>query len=81
MAGLFLANQYATFSKHGRRLSFWQSRHLQLRFRQWHGSIISIANATLVPSKNPTGAGVLNVKSGALKYRGSSGTITVLAPG
>ena len=42
------------------------------------GSIISIANASSIPSTNPTGAGVLYVESGALKYRGSSGTITTL---
>lgn len=41
--------------------------------------IIFIANAT-APSSNPTGGGILYVESGALKYRGSSGTITTIAP-
>lgn len=42
--------------------------------------VIGIANATTVPSINPTAGGVLYVEAGALKYRGSSGTITTLAP-
>ena len=39
---------------------------------------IHMANST-VPTANPSGGGVLYVESGALKYRGSSGTITTLA--
>jgi hypothetical protein len=42
--------------------------------------VIGISNATTVPSTNPSGGGVLYVESGALKYRGSSGTITTIAP-
>lgn len=42
--------------------------------------IVFIANATTVPTSNPTGGGILYVESGSLKYRGSSGTVTVLAP-
>lgn len=38
-----------------------------------------IANATTVPTTNPTGGGILYCESGALKYRGSSGTVTTLA--
>lgn len=41
--------------------------------------VIFIANATTVPSTNPTGGGILYVQSGALKYRGSSGTVTTIA--
>jgi hypothetical protein len=40
--------------------------------------VVFISNATAVPSSNPTGGGILYVESGALKYRGSSGTITTL---
>ena len=40
--------------------------------------VISIANAT-APSSNPTGGGIVYVEAGALKYRGSSGTVTTLA--
>jgi hypothetical protein len=41
--------------------------------------VMSIANATTVPTTNPTWWGILYVESGALKYRGSSGTITTIA--
>lgn len=40
--------------------------------------VIGIANATTAPTSNPTGGGVLYCEGGALKYRGSSGTITTL---
>ena len=42
------------------------------------GPMLGIKNATSVPSTNPTGGGILYVESGALKYRGSSGTVTTL---
>ena len=38
---------------------------------------VAIANGT-APSSSPGGLGQLYVESGALKYRGSSGTITTL---
>ena len=41
--------------------------------------VIGIANATTVPSTNPTGGGVLYAEGGALKWRGSGGTITTIA--
>lgn len=40
--------------------------------------VIGIANAATVPSTNPTGGGVIYCEAGALKYRGSSGTVTQL---
>lgn len=40
--------------------------------------VIAIGNAT-APSSNPVAGGVLYVESGALKYRGSSGTVTTIA--
>lgn len=39
---------------------------------------IFIPNASTVPTTNPSGGGVLYVQGGALKYRGSSGTVTTL---
>jgi hypothetical protein len=42
--------------------------------------VIGIVNAATVPTSNPTGGGVLYCEAGALKYRGSSGTITTIAP-
>jgi len=41
--------------------------------------VIGIANATTVPTTNPSGGGVLYAEAGALKWRGSSGTITPIA--
>ena len=41
--------------------------------------VIGILNAAVVPSTNPTGGGVLYVEDGALKFRGSSGTVTTIA--
>jgi hypothetical protein len=40
--------------------------------------VLGLANAT-APSTSPAGMGQLYVEAGALKYRGSSGTITTLA--
>jgi hypothetical protein len=42
--------------------------------------ILSISNAVTVPATDPTAGGYLYVEGGALKYRGSSGTITTVAP-
>lgn len=41
--------------------------------------VFGIANASVAPTTNPTGGGVLYVEGGALKYRGSSGTVTTIA--
>lgn len=40
--------------------------------------IAFIKSAITVPASDPVGGGILYVEAGALKYRGSSGTITVL---
>lgn len=42
-------------------------------------TVIGIANATTVPTSNPAGGGVLYAEAGALKWRGSAGTITQMA--
>jgi len=41
--------------------------------------VVAIANVTSAPAA-PASGGVLYVEAGALKYRGSSGTITTIAP-
>ncbi|WP_327132018.1 right-handed parallel beta-helix repeat-containing protein [Streptomyces sp. NBC_01343] len=41
--------------------------------------VIFIPNANTTPTTNPTGGGVLYVEGGALKFRGSSGTVTTIA--
>lgn len=42
-------------------------------------SVIGMANAT-APTTSPAGMGQLYVEGGALKFRGSSGTVTTIAP-
>lgn len=37
-------------------------------------------DAGTVPTSNPTGGGILYVESGALKFRGSAGTVSTVAP-
>jgi hypothetical protein len=41
--------------------------------------VIFIANRTSAPASNPAGGGILYAESGALKWRGSSGTVTTVA--
>jgi hypothetical protein len=57
--------------------------NIGLRTRSQFGGgkgVIGIANAKEVPSVTPAEGGVLFVEDGALKYRGSAGTVTVIAP-
>jgi hypothetical protein len=42
--------------------------------------VISLANATTVPTVNPTAGGIEYASGGALLYLGPSGTLTTLAP-
>lgn len=41
--------------------------------------VVGIANVTTAPGSTPSGGGVFYVQAGALKYKGSSGTVTTLA--
>lgn len=41
--------------------------------------VFFISNATAVPSGTPSGGGVVYVEAGALKYKGTSGTVTTIA--
>jgi len=41
--------------------------------------LIGIADRTTAPSSNPSGGGVLYAEAGALKWRGSGGTVTTIA--
>lgn len=53
------------------------SGNIQFRGSASYGGgvgVIGIANATTAPSTSPTGGGILFVESGALKYRGTSGS-------
>lgn len=41
--------------------------------------VLSLGNATTVPTANPSGGGIIYCEAGALKYRGTSGTVTTIA--
>jgi hypothetical protein len=41
--------------------------------------VFYLKNATTIPSSNPSDGGILYTDGGALKYRGSSGTVTTIA--
>lgn len=59
------------------------ARNLVLGMSQSLGGgskVINIGNCTTAPTTNPTGGGILYVEAGALKYRGTSGTVTTIAP-
>ncbi|MGH9312176.1 MAG: hypothetical protein ACRD1S_03150 [Vicinamibacterales bacterium] len=42
--------------------------------------VVGIADRTVAPVSNPVAGGVLYAEGGALKWRGSAGTVTTLAP-
>jgi len=52
------------------------------QFRKFGGGkgVIAIANVSMAPTLKLAGAGMLYVEDGALKYLGSNGTVTVIAP-
>lgn len=51
----------------------------QPNFQTMDGGVF-LAEANVVPTGNPTGGGYLYVEGGALKYRGTSGTVTTVGP-
>lgn len=53
--------------------------NLTKRFGGGQG-VVAVANASVAPTESIAGAGILYVEDGALKYRGSNGTITTIAP-
>lgn len=44
------------------------------------GAGLMLENVVTAPSTNPVGAGVIYCDAGALKYRGTGGTVTTIAP-
>lgn len=57
------------------------SGNLGIRSKSYGGGsgVVAIANCDTAPTTNPTGGGILYVEAGALKYRGTSGTVTTIA--
>lgn len=61
--------------------SFHIGTNLRLNTTSLGGGVgvAAIANAGTVPAANPSGGGVLYAEAGALKWRGSAGTVTTIA--
>lgn len=90
-AELFYQSQGGTSSGH----LFYTSNNATATLRLWltydgnlllnttatgtGSGVLSMLNAAAVPSTNPASGGIIYVEAGALKYRGSAGTITTLA--
>lgn len=66
------------------KTDFWMSAVMGFRLNTTSlgggVGVFAMANATTTPTTNPTGGGVLYVNAGALVWRGSSGTVTTIAP-
>lgn len=67
------------FAAVGSNVRMCSSSLSSVNFQSGDG-IIFIENVTATPSANPSGGGFLYAEAGALKWRGSSGTITTIAP-
>ena len=60
----------------GRTQAFeFEGYRVEVRVQDEAAKVIGMANAT-APTSSPAGMGQLYVEGGALKYRGSSGTVT-----
>jgi len=83
VTGTLTNHPYVIYANNAERARFEANGNIGLIGATSFGAssvgVVGIANATTVPTGNPTGGGVLYVESGALKYRGSSGTITTIA--
>lgn len=80
---LFRLNDVSAFKINASRAAFTGGKNVGINTETAFGSgagVIGIANATTAPTANPAGGGVLYVEAGALKFRGSSGTVTTIAP-
>lgn len=69
----------AAIAPDGRIDTLWSIRLGSTSAAMSGGPLIYFINAT-APSANPVNGGYLYAEGGALKYRGSSGTITTIAP-
>ena len=83
VTGTLTNHPYVIYANNAERARFEANGNIGLVGATSFGAssvgVVGIANATTVPTGNPTGGGVLYVESGALKYRGSSGTVTTIA--
>jgi hypothetical protein len=72
---------FRVYTNNSERLQVTGDGNYSIGNAQFGGGVrvVGIINATTVPTTNPTGGGILYVEAGALKYRGSSGTVTTIA--
>jgi hypothetical protein len=72
---------FRIYTNNAERLQVTSDGNYSLGNAQFGGGVrvIGIVNATTLPTSNPSGGGILYVDAGALKYRGSSGTVTTIA--
>lgn len=72
---------FRIYTNNAERLQVTGDGNYSLGNAQFGGGVrvIGIVNATTLPTSNPSGGGILYVDAGALKYRGSSGTVTTIA--
>lgn len=72
----------ASFGLSGQQLGLQNSAFGPAFGQQFGGGVgvVGITNAETSPTTNPSGGGVLYAENGALKWRGSSGTVTIIAP-
>lgn len=84
-AELFYGDVYGAFRIRDINASYVTRMSLSTNLSLWAQStgtsaqyVIALPNAT-APTTSPAGGGQLYVESGALKYRGSSGTVTTIA--
>jgi len=77
-----IVSAYAGFSLGG--VSGYGSAGGDVHLRRKSASVLEVQNQIFLPNSTapttPTGGGVLYVESGALKFIGSSGTVTTIAP-
>lgn len=85
-SGTVAAGQWALYSGSARASMFKgdvrHDRNVRVVTDSTAGAVgvVAIGNATTLPTGNPTSGGVLYAEGGALKWRGSSGTVTTIAP-
>jgi hypothetical protein len=81
---LILSQRNDADSSTGDLMYFTQAKNMSIAgfnsFGSGTGGIFGLPNASATPSGSPTGGGLLYVTGGALTYKGSSGTVTTVAP-
>ena len=76
----FVLTQFQIASNNSDGVCFFGNTSLGTSPSYGGGSLVLfLQNRSAAPSSNPTGGGILYAENGALKWRGSSGTVTTIA--